>query len=461
MYRIKKVNKNMQATILIVEDEKNTREGLSLALEENYDVYEAGNADEAFRLMEEERFDVILTDLKMAGQSGLTVIDKAVSLKHKPICIMMTAFGNVETAVEAMKRGAYDFLTKPVSLEKLELLISRALKSKRLEKENVQLQQRLDKKYSFDEVVGSSKPFRKAIAEVKRVAPSKATVLLSGETGTGKELFAQMIHQNSPRSSKSFLAVHCAALAANLLESELFGHERGAFTGATERRIGRFEAADGGTLFLDEIGEIDASTQVKLLRFLENKTFERLGSHNTITVDVRLVCATNRDLAAMVKKGDFREDLYYRLNVVTVKLPPLRERKDDIPALIDYYVDAFSKDNGVEPVTFTKEALKALEEYPWPGNIRELRNFCENKVVMKHGEGITEYDLDIKYTVLEEKETVTPQKPTFSKEENEKRLLKNALMEAKGNRTRAAELLGISRRTLHRKLQQWPELDAR
>lgn len=450
----------MQATILIVEDEKNTREGLSLALEENYDVYEACNADEAFRLMEEEPFDVVLTDLKMTGQSGFTVIDKAVSLKNRPICIMMTAFGNVETAVEAMKRGAYDFLTKPVSLEKLELLISRALKSKRLEKENVELQQRLDERYRFEGIVGASKPLLKAISEVKRVAPSKATVLLYGETGTGKELFAQMLHQNSPRSRKPFLTVHCAALATNLLESELFGHERGAFTGATEKRIGRFEAVGGGTLFLDEIGEIDASTQVKLLRFLESKTFERLGSHNSITVDARLVCATNRDLAAMVKKGELREDLYYRLNVVTLKLPSLRERKSDIPVLIDHYVNAFSKDNGVEPVKFTKESMEALQEYPWPGNIRELRNFCENKVVMKHGETITEYDLDIKYTVLEEEEA-TPQKSTFSKEENEKQLLKKALLESKGNRTRAAELLGISRRTLHRKLQQWPDLNPR
>jgi len=295
------------------------------------------------------------------------------------------------------------------------------------------------------------------------VAPSKATVLLEGETGTGKELIAQSIHQNSNRARQAFVPVHCAALAANLLESELFGHEKGAYTGATERRIGRFEAADGGTLFLDEIGEIDASTQVKLLRFLETRSFERLGSSKPLKVDVRLVCATNRNLAAMAQSGEFREDLLYRLNVVTIHLPPLRERTEDLPVLLHHYINYFAKENELPPIELTKGALRVLTAYRWPGNIRELRNFCENTVVLKRGSKVTEHDLDPKYQ--ERGDTAGDDAadfcngPTLSKETNEKRLLRNALIKANGNRTHAAKLMGISRRTLHRKLLQWTEWD--
>jgi DNA-binding NtrC family response regulator len=452
----------MPANILIVDDEKNTREGLGLALEESYEVYMASGADEAFNLMEAETFDVILTDLRMAGKSGLKVIDRAIKLPNRPICIMMTAYGNVETAVEAMRRGAFDFLTKPVSLEKLEILIKRALQSRHIEEENVVLHERLDKKYSFDGIVGNSPGLTDVLDKVKLVAPSKATVLLEGETGTGKELIAQAIHQNSSRARQAFVPVHCAALAANLLESELFGHEKGAYTGATERRIGRFEAADGGTLFLDEIGEIDASTQVKLLRFLETRSFERLGSSKPIKVDLRLVCATNRNLTEMAKSGEFREDLLYRLNVVTIHLPPLRERPEDLPVLLNHYLNYFAKENELPPVDLSEGAVKVLCAYRWPGNIRELRNFCENTVVLKRGNEVTEYDLDPKYqNRAAEPPTAQPlsTSPSLSKEANEKRLLRNALIKANGNRTHAAELMGISRRTLHRKLIQWPELD--
>ncbi len=455
---------HMPATILIVDDEKNTREGLSIALEEEYEVYMASGADEAFNLMEAETFDIVLTDLRMAGKSGLKVIDRAITLPNRPICIMMTAYGNVETAVEAMRRGAFDFLTKPVSLEKLEILIKRALQSRRIEAENVVLHERLDKKYSFDGIVGDSPGLIDVLDKVKLVAPSKATVLLEGETGTGKELIAQAIHQNSNRARQAFVPVHCAALAANLLESELFGHEKGAYTGATERRIGRFEAAGGGTLFLDEIGEIDSATQVKLLRFLETRSFERLGSSKPIQVDVRLVCATNRNLTEMAKRGEFREDLLYRLNVITIYLPPLRERREDLPVLINHYIDSFAEENELPPIDLTEGAINVLRDYRWPGNIRELRNFCENTVVLKRGNELTEYDLDPKYqnqteTSLGDKPQPLSSSPTLCKEENEKRLLRNALIKANGNRTHAAELMGISRRTLHRKLIQWPELD--
>lgn len=452
----------MAHTILIVDDEKNTREGIELALEDQYDVFVAASADQAFRLMEAERFDLVLTDLRMAGKTGMRVIEHAMQLPNKPVCIMMTAYGSVETAVEAMRRGAYDFLIKPVSLEKLDLLIQRGLKSRHLQQENTALHQRLDRKFQFKQIVGNSPALVAVLDKVNLAAPSRATILLEGETGTGKELIAQAVHQNSPRARKPFVAVHCAALASNLLESELFGHEKGAFTGANERRIGRFEAADGGTLFLDEIGEIDAATQVKLLRFLESRSFERLGSSKTISVDVRLVCATNRNLVNQVKEALFREDLLYRLNVVTIHLPPLRARADDIPLLIQHYVAVFAKENGRDAIQFSEDAWRKLRAYSWPGNIRELRNFCENTVVLHRSEQMTADALDAKFhapTVTESSKS-NAEFPTLRIQDHDRRLLKEALIKVNGNRTKAAALLGISRRTLHRKLVQWPDLES-
>ena len=474
----------MVPSVLIVDDEKHTREGLQQALDDTYDVTVASNADEAFNLMDAQEFDVIVTDLRMPGKSGLKVIDKALALTNKPAVIMMTAYGNIESAVEAMKRGAVDFLTKPVNIERLEVLIQRALKTKTLEVEVKQLHERLDEKFSFEGIVGHSPKLQEVIDRVKLVAPSKATVLIEGESGTGKELIAQAIHQSSPRSRAPFIAVHCAALSESLLESEIFGHERGAFTGATERRVGRFESADGGTLFLDEIGEISGSTQVKLLRFLETKAIERVGGSKPISLDVRLVAATNRSLEQMVRDGKFREDLYFRLNVVRIGMPPLRERVDDIPLLLGHYIKTFSEENGVPPLTVEPGAMRYLQAYPWPGNIRELRNFVENVVVMHRGGKLTEFDLEPKFRGevrplqpggseqrgASNSGTTTPMSGAgpsvaapaanpLSVEENEKRLLREALLKARGNRTRAAELMGVSRRTLHRKLAQWPELD--
>jgi DNA-binding NtrC family response regulator len=295
------------------------------------------------------------------------------------------------------------------------------------------------------------------------VSTSKATILIEGESGTGKELIAQAIHQSSPRARGPFIAVHCAALSESLLESEIFGHEKGAFTGASERRIGRFELADTGTLFLDEIGEISPAIQVKLLRFLETKSIERVGGARPIDLDVRLVAATNRNLEAMVKEGKFREDLFFRLNVVRLVVPPLRQRTDDIPILLAHYLKVFSEENGTPPVEIEPGAMRTLEAYSWPGNIRELRNFCENAVVMRRGGKVTEYDLDPKFrggvALPAPADGSTPANPSLSVEQNEKRLLREALLKARGNRTKAAELMGISRRTLHRKLVQWPELD--
>ena len=453
----------MVPSVLIVDDEKHTREGLQQALAENYDVTLAANAEEAYNLMAEHSYDVIVTDLRMPGKSGLKIIDHALAQANRPAVLMMTAYGTIETAVEAMKRGAVDFLTKPVNIERLEVLIQRALKTKVLEVQVRQLNERLDEKFSFKGIVGHSVPLQAVIDQVKLVAPSKATILIEGESGTGKELIAQAIHQASPRAHAPFIAVHCAALSETLLESEIFGHERGAFTGATERRIGRFEAADGGTLFLDEISEISPATQVKLLRFLETKSIERVGGQKPIELDVRLVAATNRDLQAMVKEGKFREDLFFRLNIVLIVLPPLRTRVDDIPLLLAHYLKLFSEENGSPPVTLEPGALRTLQAYPWPGNIRELRNFCENLVVTRRGGSVSEYDLDPKYRDVTGggagSASGGPAGNQLSVEENEKRLLREALIKVRGNRTRAAELMGISRRTLHRKLAQWPELD--
>jgi len=455
----------MAPSVLIVDDEKHSREGLQQALAENYDVSLAASADEAFNLMDAQPFDVILTDLRMPGKSGLKVIDRALALQSKPAVLMMTAYGNIDTAVEAMRRGAVDFLTKPVNIERLDVLIRRALKAKSLEVEVQQLHERLDKKFNVGEIVGESPLLKEVLEQVRKVAQSKATVLIEGESGTGKELIAQAIHQASPRSRAPFIAVHCAALSESLLESELFGHEKGSFTGATERRIGRFESADGGTLFLDEIGEISPSIQVKLLRFLETKAIDRVGGSKTIELDVRLVTATNRNLEQLVREGKFRDDLYFRLDVVRFVMPPLRQRTEDIPALVAHFIKIFSEENGVPPLEIEPGAMKTLQAYPWPGNIRELRNFCENAVVLRKGGKLTEFDLDPRFrgaapagAASGGAEEGGPSQ-TLSVEQNEKRLLREALIKSRGNRTKAAELMGISRRTLHRKLAQWPELD--
>jgi len=469
----------MVPSVLIVDDEKHTREGLQQALADSYDVTVASNADEAFNLMDAQPFDVVLTDLRMPGKSGLKVIDKALALPLRPAVLMMTAYGNIDTAVEAMKRGAVDFLTKPVNIERLEVLIQRALKTKTLEVEVQALHERLDEKFKIEGIIGASGKLKAVIDKMKLVAASRATILIEGESGTGKELIAQAIHQASPRARAPFVAVHCAALSDNLLESELFGHERGSFTGATERRIGRFESADTGTLFLDEIGEISQSTQVKLLRFLETKAIERVGGSKPIELDVRLVAATNRNLEQMVRTGKFREDLFFRLNVVRLLMPPLRDRSEDVPLLLAHFIRVFSEENGVPPLTVEPGALRTLQLYPWPGNIRELRNFCENAVVLRRGGSLTEYDLEPKFRggallvsapesaggqQLEPGTTSATGSTTnagvsLSVEENEKRLLREALLKARGNRTKAAQLMGVSRRTLHRKVAQWPELD--
>ncbi|MBK9138047.1 MAG: sigma-54-dependent Fis family transcriptional regulator [Verrucomicrobia bacterium] len=446
-------------TLLIVDDEKPTREGLRAALEDRYDVYLAEDAASAIQLLERDRFDVVLTDFRLPKEDGMKLIARAKSLSKPPICILMTAYGSEELAVEAMRRGADDYIAKGrLQIDELEMRIARALKQQKLEVENVSLHQRLDKQFGLESLVGQSKPMRDVFEIIQQVAPTPATVLIQGESGTGKELVAKAIHQLSPRARQPLVTVHCAALPANLLETELFGHEKGAFTGAHERRIGRFEQADGGTLFLDEIGEIDASTQVKLLRVLGERTFERVGSNKTISVDVRLVAATNKNLAALVKAGTFREDLFFRLRVVELWLPPLRERPGDVPLLALHFLKEIAKEYGKPVTDFTMEAMQALLAYSWPANVRELRNAIEGAVALCRGDKITLRDLPATVrgtgdagVVPRDAQAVIEQQ-ALTLEEAERQLIIRALQEAQGNRTLAARKLGISRRTLHRKL---------
>jgi DNA-binding NtrC family response regulator len=448
-------------TLLIVDDEKPTRDGLRAALEDKFDVYVAEDAGAATQLMEKESFDVILTDLRMAGEDGLKLIARAKALPKPPVCILMTAYGSEDLAVEAMKQGADDYISKGrLQIDELEMRIHRAIKRQVLESENHQLHQRLDQKFGFQTIIGEA-PLMKAVFEtIRAVAPTKATVLITGESGTGKELVAKAIHQNSTRSRGPLVTVNCAALPANLLEAELFGHEKGAFTGAHERRLGRIEQAQGGTLFLDEIGEIDATTQVKLLRFLGERTFERVGSSKTLTADVRLISATNKDLLALVRAGRFREDLYYRLAVVPIPLPPLRDRISDLPALTQAFIKEFATDNGKPVKSIATEAMDLLLQYRWPGNVRELRAALEHAVVLCRGDQILVRDLpaSISHPIPFASPAPVPEAHLpnkYNMKEAEKQLLIHALQEVGGNRTLAAEKLGISRRTLHRRLHEF------
>ncbi|MDX2225676.1 MAG: sigma-54 dependent transcriptional regulator, partial [Verrucomicrobiae bacterium] len=383
----------MKSVVLIVDDEKHTREGLRRALEPRYDVYVADSLESAINVLESESVDVVLTDLRMQEtDTGFKLLDRAKTLTPSPVCLMMTAFGSVEVAVEAMKRGAYDYLTKPIDIDRLEILIARALRGRSMETEVRTLRKQVDKKFGIENILGNSPRMKEIFEVIEQVAPSRATVLIEGESGTGKELIAQAIHTLSPRRNSPFVAVHCAALPATLLESELFGHEKGAFTGANEKRIGRFEYADNGTIFLDEIAEIEPQIQTKLLRVLQERSFQRLGSNKTVSVDVRIVAASNKSLEKMVAEGKFREDLYFRLNVVRIELPPLRERVEDIPILANAFLREFSTENGKRITEFSPEAVNLLQTHSWRGNVRELRSAIEHAVVLARGEKITPKD---------------------------------------------------------------------
>ena len=450
--------------ILIVDDEHNTREALSRYLKLRFDVTTAEDGGVAIELLRHEDFDLVLTDLRMPKADGMSVLEAAAGKACRPACILLTAYGSITDAVAAVKKGAFDFVPKPVKLDKLEEVINAALeaRSKSMPIDDAvpqsvkvaasPVEAEAENKLVLPE--NSDNPMYKVMEIVDVVAPTRSTVLLTGESGTGKEVVARLLHDRSGRTGY-FVAVNCAALTPTLLESELFGHEKGAFTGANEQRKGRFERADHGTLFLDEIGEIDAATQVKLLRVLESRSFERVGGTEPIKVDIRLIAATNRDLRKMVADKEFREDLYYRLSVVNLELPPLRERTGDIPRLIDQFIKEFSADNGRAVSKVAPDALKILCEYPWPGNIRELRNCIENMVVRTIGDTLKS---DVIPEEIRERRMIASTSsgetssvmPTL--EDTEWAEIEKALAVCNGNRTRAAELLGISRRTLHRRL---------
>jgi len=453
-------------TLLIVDDEKATREGLRVALDNEFDVFVASNKKEATAVLQNETIEILLTDLRLGSDNGMEVLDVAMALAKPPLAVMMTAYGSVDTAVEAMRRGAWHFVTKPLNLDEVEMLLKRGLRSRVLEEENRELKQVVAEKRSLKNLLGKSDVLVKTIERIEQVAPTRATVLIEGESGTGKEVVAHTIHQLSGRPAAKFVIVHCAALSAQLLESELFGHEKGAFTGAAQRRLGRFEQADGGTIFLDEIGEIDAAAQVKLLRVLSERSIERVGSNTPIKVDVRLIAATNKNLRELVDRGEFREDLYFRLNVIKIDMPPLRARGEDIILLASAFLKEFSLENKRPVKPLTDEAMELMRRYPWPGNVRELRTVIEHGVVMSNGdrigmEHLPEFlrssrgeEASSHRTDTNETQIALASRGDLNLHVLEQRAIADALARTAGNRTLAAEMLGISRRTLQRKLKE-------
>jgi two-component system, NtrC family, response regulator AtoC len=451
----------MLPTLLIVDDERSTREGLRSALDEEFEVYAAAGTAEALAILKSEQIQLLLTDLRLGGESGMDLLEASQALTDPPVAIMMTAYGSVDTAVEAMRRGAWHFVTKPLNLDEVEMLLKRALRGRHLESENKVLVQQVGKSNKLDRLIGKSPEIQRVSELIQQVAATRVTVLIEGESGTGKEVVAGLLHHLSGRPAARMVTVHCAALSPQLLESELFGHEKGAFTGAAQRRIGRIEQADGGTLFLDEIGEIDPATQIKLLRVLSERTIERVGSNTSIKVDVRVVAATNKKLRELVDRGTFREDLFFRLNVVSLEMPPLRARCEDIVLLANSFLREFAKENDRPVKPLTDEALALLLAYRWPGNVRELRTAIEHGVVMSNDPVIAVRHLP--HFLLASAPLATESQPLakialddsadFNLHALETNTIRNALAISKGNRTRAAELLGVSRRTLQRKLK--------
>lgn len=449
-----------KATILIAEDEPSQRELLEGFLKkEGFAVETASNGREAIEKIEADFFDLALLDYKMPELDGLqTLREIRIRFPELPV-VMMTAYGTVETAVASLKEGAIDYLTKPIDLDELLLILRSVLERSNLIRENRELKARLQQRYGFPNIISNSPKMEEVMGLVARVAPSQATVLIRGESGTGKELIANAIHHASARADKPFLKVNCAAIPETLLESELFGHEKGAFTGALQKRIGRFEEADGGTLFLDEIGELPPTTQVKLLRILQEKEFQRLGSNVTLRVDVRIIAATHRNLEEAMKNGSFREDLYYRLNVISLHLPPLRERKEDLPLLIDHFLKKYSELNQKKVLDLSKEARTLLLRYSYPGNVRELENLIERAVVLCRGTVITREDLPfhLQEGASEAQGRPSKQMKTLPEilEEVERDLILKALHQHQGIQTRAADSLGISERVLRYKMKRY------
>ncbi len=453
------VNEKLRS-VLVVDDEVGARESLKMILKNDYEVFSAKDAEEAFLLVKDRSPDVILLDIILPDLDGLKVLEKVKQNDPDAVVIMITATKTVKTAVEAMKLGAYDYVTKPFDIDELRLIISRSLSTKALEQEVKYRREEMDKNFDFRNIIGKSKSMKDIFKVVKQIADSRSTALIMGESGTGKELISRAIHYNSNRKNFPFVTINCAAIPETLIESELFGHEKGAFTNAIERKLGRFEVAHQGTLFLDEIGELSLATQAKILRFLEEREFNRVGGSKTIKVDVRLITATNKDLNQMIKKGSFREDLYYRINVVPILLPPLRERKEDIPLLIEHFIDKFGVESSKNVKGVSKEALDAMIQYEWPGNIRELENLIERVITLTANEYIQSNELPPFLKSVPKvdglKESVLDGKVSFlqAEEEFEREVILDALKKTNYIQSHAAEILGISRRILKYKMDK-------
>ena len=442
-----------QQSILIVDDDKMTRQTLSLALSDDYEIFTAADGISALKILKEQEMALVLSDLDMPIMSGIELLEKINDLEERYPVIFITGQGTIETAVKAMKMGACDYVSKPVNLERLELLIAKTFEHKQLKEENILLKKKIRESYPELKFIGTSDAMKKCEDLALQVASSKATVLIEGESGTGKELITNIIHYNSPVAHGPFIKVNCSAFAEGVLESELFGHEKGAFTGAVTAKKGRFELADGGTLFLDEIGEMPASIQVKLLRFLQEKTFERVGGSKTHQVDVRIISATNKDLSELMKKGTFRDDLYYRLRVVKIDMPPLRERKGDLEELVSSFISKFSTMHGKPIEGISAEAMDLIRAYNWPGNVRELMNCIESSVVMVRGDVLTVESIPEYLTYK------VPDVELNSREgllnEIERTAIQDTIISTRGDKVKAAKILGIGLRTLYRKIDKW------
>ncbi|MBQ9622612.1 MAG: sigma-54-dependent Fis family transcriptional regulator [Treponema sp.] len=446
----------MKFTILIIDDEKNIREGLAADFEmDGYNVKIAANGKEGLELLSKGDIDLVITDLRMPGSISGEQVLREVTTKMPGIpVIVLTGHGSIDAAVKAMQDGAYDFLTKPLNLEQLEVIVKRALEGRELKIKHTELLKQVSTQKKTDNIIGKSAAMQKVMSLVKKVADARISVLITGETGVGKEVVANAIHNLSSRSDKAFIPVVCSSLSETLLESELFGHEKGAFTNAESLHKGKFELAHGGTIFLDEIGEINMSVQVKLLRVLQERKFERVGGEEPIEVDVRVLAATNKNLEEEVKAGRFREDLYFRLNGIHIEVPPLRERKDDLPLLLNSFLERYNAENGKHITGFDNQARNALYKYDWPGNIRELQHCVESSVVMASGSEITLEDLPPSVSKASGIETISvPVGITL--DEAEKIIIQENLAANKGNKSKTAETLGIGRKTLHRKLQEY------
>lgn len=449
-----------KAKILVVDDEPSQRKMLKANLSlEGYQVFEADDGTSAIKRVSEEFFDLILMDNRMSSMDGIEALKGIKNISPGIPVIIITAYASVETAVEALQAGAHDYLTKPLDIEELKIKVQQSLEFWRLKEENILQKRRIENLFDASRIVGRSLKMKQVLETVAMVAPTEATVLILGESGTGKELIANALHQGSSRSEKRFIKVNCAALPETLLESELFGHEKGAFTGAVGRRPGRFELADGGTIFLDEIGEMTLATQSKLLRVLQEREFEPLGSTRTVKVDIRIVTASNRILREEVRKGNFREDLFYRLNVVPIMLPPLRERREDIPLLIEHFLNTYNDKNGRNLLGFHPRALDAIMRYSWPGNIRELENVVERSVILSKDDYVPFSELPeaIRGASGDQLSEQAREgiRPGMTIREMEKELIIKTLEDNDGNRTRAARVLGITRRTLQHKIKEY------